>query len=187
MVQRPFTCSVKDDDAIPARQGSLQQVVIGAVEEVTNPLKHFGVEDCLGQSGELAGWNTRERRSSTSRFYDLYDQSRLPCENFSLHWDPRISENGSQFSGDDSISPLPPTTVAWTWQATTAESQQVARLTLRQTLLRDRSIGPRFHRRDALSHRANQIPLPACVQVLAAVRRPLHLCSKPNTPIRRKF
>jgi hypothetical protein len=31
------------------------------VEEATNPLKHFGVEDCLGQFGEQAGQNTSER------------------------------------------------------------------------------------------------------------------------------
>ena len=50
LVQRPLTCAVKrrrfSAGAIPARQQSLQLVAIGAVEEVTNPLKHFGVEDC---------------------------------------------------------------------------------------------------------------------------------------------
>ena len=49
--------------AIPARRQSLQPVAIGAVEEVTNPLKHFGVEDCLGQFGEQAGRNASERRA----------------------------------------------------------------------------------------------------------------------------
>lgn len=44
------------------------------MEEVTDPLKHFGVEDCLGQSGEQAGpveeTDERGRKQQTTRNKD---------------------------------------------------------------------------------------------------------------------
>lgn len=46
-----------------AGQQSLQPAGIGAVEQATNLLKHFGAEDCLGQSGEQACRNASERRA----------------------------------------------------------------------------------------------------------------------------
>ena len=46
-------CAVKrrrfSAGAIPARQQSLQPVAIGAVEEVTNPLKHFSGNSLLSR------------------------------------------------------------------------------------------------------------------------------------------
>jgi len=47
----------------PTRQGSLQSVAIGAAEEVTIPLKHFGVEGRYRRLGEHAGRNASERRA----------------------------------------------------------------------------------------------------------------------------
>ena len=49
---------------MPVRQGSLQPAAIGVVEEVTNPLKHFGVEDCLGQFDTQAVANECSRLST---------------------------------------------------------------------------------------------------------------------------
>ena len=47
----------------PTRQLSFRPVAIGAAEEVTNPLKYFGVEGRLGRLGERAGRNASERRA----------------------------------------------------------------------------------------------------------------------------
>jgi len=47
----------------PAVDESFQLIAIGAEEEATNPLKHFGVKDCLGQFGEQTGRNASERRA----------------------------------------------------------------------------------------------------------------------------